>query len=99
MGTIVIEQWESVGGSGVDGPIYRNLLARTADASTSTSAENITTNGSAGYISVYAVEAHRVSIGADATGNGGKYIDILAGERRDIGLQAGGQAVYYRSDA
>lgn len=101
MGTISIEQWINIGGSNTpnSAPIFRTLVGKTDDATTSTTAESITTNGAAGYISVYAEQAHRVSIGGNATGNGEKYVTVVAGERRDIGLHKGGDVVYYRTDA
>lgn len=101
MGTISIEQWANIGGSNSPSKaqIYDTLVGKTDDATTSTTAESVTTSGSAGYISVYAVEAHRVSIGGNGTADAGKYVTIAAGERRDIGLYKGGDVVYYRSEA
>lgn len=100
MGTIAIEAWEKIGGTNSPGnaPIYNNQLGKKDDATTSTTAKNYVTPGSAGYISVYVEEKHRVSLGGNTTGDGENYTTVAAGERRDIGLRKGGEPVYYRTD-
>lgn len=98
MGTIVIEQYSAVGSwANRDTPIYdlSTLQATTADATTSTSAETVTLGLSTKVISVYAVENHRVQIGANA---GTTYAFIPAGQTKDFGVVPG-TVLNYRLDA
>ena len=100
MGKIIIEEWETVGDDDGNGPIYSHLVTRNVDVTTGSSAESIVTKGHTSYISVRAVEDHRVSIGGDETDDAGNYIDIIAGDPRiDLGLHAGGDEVFFRTEA
>jgi hypothetical protein len=99
MGTIRIEQYNSVGSAANrDAPVpdLHSVLATTVDATTSTSAETITLNPNTRVVSVYATEAHRVVCNSDTTGT--VYAFVAAGERRDFGVQQG-DALWYRADA
>lgn len=99
MGTIIIEEYARAGDVGQpDMPVIQmdQTCILTRDATTSTTPENITLAATTNYITVYAVEAHRMSITADTTGTNYSY--IAAGERRDFSV-TGGQVLYYRSDA
>lgn len=101
MGTIYIEEYAETGGSNHPNsmPVYKNLVNATKDATTSTTAESVTTNGSASLIRVYAVEDHRVCVGGNETADAGDYTFVPAGTSIDLGLHKGGDVVYYRSDA
>lgn len=98
MGTIVIEEYGSVGsGANRDAPIanLQTMLATTVDATTSTSAESITLNLGTRVITVFAVEDHRVSV---LSSNGSiKYGFVASGFYRDFGVDEG-SVLYYRSD-
>lgn len=100
MGTIVIEEYANAGGPGsVDGAPVNNLdgvIVTTVDATTSTSAENITLDMNTRFVSIYAVEDHRVSIKADTTGSA--YGFIPATTIRDFAVK-GGEALYFRTNA
>lgn len=98
MGTIVIEQYNALGsGANRDAPIYDldSLLATTADSTTSTTAETITLGINTRAVSIYAVENHRVQIGANA---GTTYAFIPAGFTKDFGVTPG-TVLQYRLDA
>ncbi len=100
MGTITIEEWASVGepdnSNGV--PIYKDLIKVTVDATTSTSDETITLDKGTRYVSVTAVEIHRVSVYGATTVS--KYAQVNAGERRDIAVPVAlGGTLSYRLDA
>ena len=98
MGTIVIEQYGGLGSpSNRSAPIYdlSTLQATTADATTSTSAETITLGIYTKTVSIYAVENHRVQIGANA---GTTYAFIPAGQTKDFGVEPG-TVLQYRLDA
>lgn len=99
MGTIVIEELAETGDANAYGqPIYKGLVAVTADATTSTSDETITLDGRTNYVSVYGVEAHRVGINSATTGS--VYYYVAAGERRDIATPTErGTTLSYRADA
>jgi hypothetical protein len=100
MGTIVIEELTTLGGQGaIDGapvPNLKSYLATTADASTSTSAENITLNANTRFIRVHGVENHRVAIN-DSTA-AAAYGFVPAGTTQDYAVK-GGETLYYRLDA
>ena len=99
MGTIAIEEYQASGHKGNrTAPIMdlSTLLARTDDATTSTSAESVTLNDGTRFVSVYAVEKHRISLGTDTTGT--NYAVILAGETKKFAVKEG-QTLYYRADA
>lgn len=101
MGTITIEEYAAVGGlANHDAPIavLNSLTSTTKDATTSTSAENITCTGNTKLVTIIAVEAHRVSAGANTTGDGGDYVTIPALGMRDFAVQPG-SVLYYRADA
>jgi hypothetical protein len=98
MGTIVIEQYNALGSAANrDAPIYdlQSLLVTTADATTSTTAETITLGINTRAVSIYALENHRVQIGADA---GTTYAFIPAGSVKDFGVTPG-TVLQYRLDA
>ena len=100
MGTITIEEWVDVGTPDAQtnmSPIYKNQVKVTVDATTSTSDETLALDGQTRYISVTAVEVHRVAVTASTTGS--KYAQINAGERRDIAVPVGGGTISYRADA
>ena len=100
MGTITIEEWASVGepdnSNGV--PIYKDLIKVTVDATTSTSDETITLDGRTRYVSVTAVEIHRVNPTGATTGT--KYAQVNAAERRDLAVPVALKGTLsYRQDA
>lgn len=99
MGTIKFEEMAvagTVNQRDIPIPKLDSTIKTTIDATTSTTAESIVLQGTTRIISVYAVETHRVSIGADTTST--NYLTINALERRDIGVD-GGKTLYYRLDA
>ena len=100
MGTITIEEWASVGepDNSSDVPIYKDLIKVTLDATTSTSDETITLDGRTRYVSVTAVEIHRVNPTGVTTGT--KYAQVNAGERRDLAVPVKLKGILsYRLDA
>ena len=101
MGTIVIEEWVDIGlpdAQSLAAPLYKNQVAVTNDATTSSSDETVVLDSRTRYISVYGVEAHRVSVTSATTGT--KYAYIGAGERRDISVPASpGATISYRTNA
>ena len=102
MGTIVIEEYGAAGGSRQhDTPIANlyTLLARTEDATTTTSEESLTLQKDTSYVVLYGVEDHRVANkAASDTDDSGLYSTIRAGVTRDLGVK-GGSVFYYRTDA
>jgi hypothetical protein len=99
MGTIVIEEYVNVGSdANTDAPVFdlNSLRNTTVDATTSTTAESVTLNSKTRIVSIYAVEAHRVAIGADTTAT--EYAFIPAGLTREFGVPEG-ETLYYRADA
>jgi hypothetical protein len=99
MGTIFIEQYGDTGHTGkADAPIanLNTLLVSTKDATTSSSAENITLDAGTRLVSVYGLEAHRVCITSDTTAS--KYAYIPATTWRDFSVNAG-ETFYYELDA
>ena len=99
MGQLIIEQWVDIGlPDSMGQPIYRDLVVTTNDTTTSSSDETVVVDGRARYISIFAVEAHRVAINSTTTGS--LFAHIGAGERRDIALpKALGVTISYRTDA
>lgn len=100
MGTLVIEQWVDIGLPDSQGqPIYREQVGVTTnDATTSTSDETVVVSKQARFITVFGIEAHRVSVKSATTST--LYAFIGAGERRDIALpKALGVTISYRADA
>lgn len=99
MGTITIEEY-GYAGSGKESTDsvakLDTLQATTLDASTSTSAENVTLQAGTNIISIHAVEQHRVSFDTDTTAS--KYAVIPAGTIRDFGIDPD-TTIYYRADA
>lgn len=102
MGTIVITEYTTLGGKGaVDGaPVInaQTTVAMTRDATTSTTAENVTLNKDTRFVNIYAVEDHRVAMGSDTTGDSGIFIFCPAAGRTDLAVK-GGETLYYRLDA
>ena len=101
MGTITITEFSDAGtGDNPEQPVpqLKSLKTRTQDATTSTTAENITLQANTSVVRVYAAELHRVSLGSNNTGNGEAYLDIQATTETDIGVK-GGETFYYRADA
>lgn len=99
MGTIVIEEYAGTGSrANRDAPVVdlNTCLATTVDATTSTTAESITLNSGTRVITVYGVEAHRVSV-LSADGSA-KYGFVAAGTYRDFGV-APGDTLYYKLNA
>jgi len=99
MGTIVIEELVETGdANGYGQPIYKGLVAVTNDATTSGSDETVTLDNRTNYISVTALEAHRVGINSATTGS--VYYYVGANERRDIAVPtAQGATISYRTNA
>lgn len=100
MGTITIEEWASVGepDNNNSSPIYKDLVKVTVDATTSTSDETITLDKQTRYVSITAVEIHRVNPTGSTTGT--KYAQVNAGERRDLATPVAlGGTLSYRLDA
>ncbi len=98
MGTIVIEQYiRSGSGAQPESPIAKldQSIKRTGDATTSSTPETVVLHDDTKIVSIYAVEAHRISIGGDTTTN---YATINAAERREFGVD-GGETLSYRTDA
>ncbi len=99
MGTIVIEEYGSVGSSANrDAPVVdlATNLNTTVDATTSTSAESITLNLGTRAITVYGVENHRVTL---LSSDGSiKYGFVAAGTYRDFGVTPGA-ILYYKLNA
>ena len=99
MGTIIIEQYGSVGSdANRDAPIadLKTLYVTTVDATTSSSAESVVLGASTRFVTVYGVEAHRLCVGSDTTST--IYAYIPAGQLRDFGVK-GGETLYYELDA
>ena len=99
MGTIVIEEYAAVGGKGSrDAPVVNlnTCLATTSDATTSTTAESITLNSGTRFVSVYAVELHRVSV--LSSDGSAQYGLVPAGTIRDFAVPEG-STLYYKADA
>jgi hypothetical protein len=102
MGTISISQYTNAGSSSQhDQPALElnnstRLLERT---DTAVSANSLTLNGQTAFVSIHAVEKHRV-----ATGNtfgasaAAQYDTVQANERRDFAVQPG-TAIWFRTDA
>lgn len=101
MGTIAIEGWQSVGHENGENEagVYDGFVGGKDDATTSASAETFEVDGSAGFVSVYAVERHRACWGSDLTGTAGEYFIIEAGERREFSVPGSERTFYYRTDA
>lgn len=99
MGTIVIEQYGSLGsGANRDAPIVdlNTNLGTTVDATTSTTAESVVLNAGTRAITVYGVEDHRVTVlSADGSAN---YGFVAAGSYRDFGVPQGA-TLYYKLNA
>lgn len=102
MGTIVITEFTTVGGAGAvdSAPVMHanTVLETTRDATTSTTAENITLNKNTRFVSIYAVEDHRVSTGTDKTGDSADFIFCPATQKTDLAIEPS-TVLYYRSDA
>lgn len=101
MGTIRIEEYTTVGGAGaVDGAPVANLsayLATTVDATTSTTAESVTLNPDTRFVTVSAVEDHRVTV--KSTDGSAQYGFIPAGQTRDYAINKNDRTLYYKADA
>lgn len=98
MGTLTIEEYEYVGGDKEkDAPVpFLESLTRTSDATTTTTAENITLQDNTSVISVVGDADHRISIDNNVA-DSGNYATVGT-TRRDFGVK-GGDTLYYRSDA
>lgn len=99
MGTIVIEQYGSLGSAANrDAPIadLKSLLDTNVDATTSTTAENITLNIGTRVVTIYAVEDHRVSVASSDAST--RYAFVAAGTYRDFGAEPG-SILYYKANA
>lgn len=99
MGTIVIEQYASVGTSKDSvAPLadLGSLKKKTIDATTSTSAESLVIDDLVTFVRIYATEKHRVCLGSDTTSS--IYADCIAGEAMEFAVSSG-VALYYRLDA
>ena len=98
MGTITFEQMVRAGsGAQPEAPLPKldSSIIKTVDATTSTTPETLVLSENTKIVSVYAVEAHRISVAADTTTN---YYTVNALERRDFGVD-GGETITYRADA
>lgn len=99
MGTIVIEEYARSGTTAnpdVQVINLENLLARTEDATTSSTAESITLNEGTTLIRVYTEEIHRLCVKSDTTAS--LYITTEAAKWHDIAVPSG-EALYYELDA
>lgn len=99
MGTIRIEQYGALGSAANrDAPVVElgSCLVTTVDATTSTTAENITLNDRTRAITVHAVEDHRVSV--VSSDGSARYAFVAAGTYRDFGVTPGA-VLYYKADA
>lgn len=99
MGTIVIEQYGSLGSNANrDAPVvdlFTNL-GTTVDATTSTTAESVVLNVDTRAITVFGVEDHRVTV---LSSDGSvKYGFVAAGTYRDFGVPQGA-TLYYKLNA
>ena len=101
MGTITIEEYASIGGQGaVDGSPVANLsgcIKTTVDATTSTSAENITLDPNTRYVVISSVEKHRASVKDSSVTD--RYGEIPANGTRDYAVNETDKTLYYRLDA
>lgn len=98
MGTIRIEEYAASGSQAnrdLDMTDLKTLVTTTVDATTTTTAENITLDDNAKIVSIYAAEAHRVAV-ENTTGT--TYAYIPATTWREFGVEPGG-SLYYRLDA
>jgi hypothetical protein len=98
-GTLIIEQWAEIGTpENSNAQIYRGQVALTADATTSTSDEYITSNSAGRYMSAFSVSGnHRVAIGYSSADT--IYFYVKEGERRDVSLPAAPAArITYRTN-
>jgi len=99
MGTIVIEEYQK---TGLDNnsyvPVYNlsNLVKRTADATTSTTAENITLQGNTNIIRFYTAEIHRIELSSANTDDSAIYFTSTVGWN-ELAVQPG-DTVFYRTD-
>lgn len=99
MGTIVIEQYSSLGsGANRDAPIVdlSTNLNTTVDATTSTAAESVTLDINTRAITVYGVENHRVTL--LSSDGSARYGFVAAGTYRDFGVTPG-SVLYYKLNA
>ena len=99
MGTIVIEEYARSGTKvNPDVQVYNleTLLARTEDATTSSTAENITLNKNTTMCRIFTQEIHRLCVETDTTGT--LYYTTEAGKWHDIGVPQGA-TLYYELDA
>ena len=99
MGTIRIEEYSRAGtGANTEQPVQKldTIRALTLDATTSTSAENITLHPNTKLVRVRGAEQHRVALGSDTTAT--LYASAYASEWLDVGVD-GGEVLYYRLDA
>jgi hypothetical protein len=100
MGTIVIEEHDRSGlNDNTYTPVYNlsKLLARTADATTSTTAESLALNTATSILRIYTDVAHRIGLSSASTNNGGVYFTTAAGWN-DLAV-TDGNTIYYRTDA
>lgn len=101
MGTIVIEEYQGIGTQDNSyAPVYRleKLVKRTADATTSTTAESITLQAETTFARIYTAQIHRLGVTSASTDNSGTYITTEAGKWIDIAVKKGG-SLFYRTDA
>jgi hypothetical protein len=99
MGTIVIEEYSRPGTDAKPDTQVINLeqlVARTEDATTSSTAESITLNASTNLIRVYTEEIHRLCVKSDTTGT--IYLTTEAAKWIVLGAPAG-ETLYYELDA
>ena len=99
MGTIVIEQYGSIGSAANrDAPIadLKSLLVTNVDATTSTTAESVTLDIGTRAVTIYAVEDHRVSVASSDAST--RYAFVAAGTYRDFGVEPG-SILYYKANA
>ena len=97
-GEIIVTQYQKTGTRSENGaPVadITSIKATTRDTTTSTSAETFTTNSNTRVITVFAVQAHRISSGTDTSASA--YAYIPAGVPTDLSV-TGSTPIYFRLD-
>ena len=101
MGSITIVELNSIGGQGaVDGSPVANLSAvikTTTDATTTTTAENITLDPNTRYVVITADALHRVSVKDSAVTD--RFITVSSSVQSDFAINESDRTLYYRTDA
>lgn len=101
MGTYIIEEYQDIGtDDNGDAPVihFGNLIKRTANSSSSTSATKITLQASTNLVRIYTEQAHRIAVSSVKTNNGGTYTTTEA-QKWIEGDASGGSDLWIRTDA